>query len=282
MFQTVMDNPITAYRQLVQQYAKDASGKMVDPNIAANEAKSVLYRSPIYASLSGIVPRIGGGCVKRIPKFGVLLGYSYLMGEDGDIGLGASFAASTASAYAINPIRVVEKMQRVELRKTGKEVPVMQILRECKAEGYKPLFRGTTVLMGHSFTSAALGLAGQPKLAKYIENKVTSKTTLGKTAANLIASAAVTPLYVGISNPLARIEVILQARQASASKMTVTDALKELSRDMKEFGMRGIFRGQGIGMVKGCASLRLFHFGREFCTDLFKDRNERLGLVPDQ
>ena len=27
-FQTVIDNPVTAYRQLVQQYAKDAAGKV--------------------------------------------------------------------------------------------------------------------------------------------------------------------------------------------------------------------------------------------------------------
>ena len=28
-FQTVMDNPVTAYRQLVQQYAKDLEGKVI-------------------------------------------------------------------------------------------------------------------------------------------------------------------------------------------------------------------------------------------------------------
>ena len=33
MFQTVGDNPITAYRQLVQQYAKDEHGKAVDPKV---------------------------------------------------------------------------------------------------------------------------------------------------------------------------------------------------------------------------------------------------------
>ena len=33
-FQTVVDNPVTAYRQLIQQYAKDAAGKAVDPKVA--------------------------------------------------------------------------------------------------------------------------------------------------------------------------------------------------------------------------------------------------------
>jgi hypothetical protein len=32
-FQTVGDNPVTAYRQLVQQYAKDEHGKAVDPKV---------------------------------------------------------------------------------------------------------------------------------------------------------------------------------------------------------------------------------------------------------
>jgi len=40
-FQTIMDNPVTAYRQLVQQYAKDAAGKPVDPKIASQEAEAV-------------------------------------------------------------------------------------------------------------------------------------------------------------------------------------------------------------------------------------------------
>ena len=40
-FQTVVDNPVTAYRQLVQQYAKDLNGKTVDPKIARNEVNSV-------------------------------------------------------------------------------------------------------------------------------------------------------------------------------------------------------------------------------------------------
>ena len=33
-FQTVVDNPVTAYRQLVQQYAKDLDGKTVDPKVS--------------------------------------------------------------------------------------------------------------------------------------------------------------------------------------------------------------------------------------------------------
>lgn len=67
-FQTIADNPITAYRQLVQQYAKDLNGKVVDPKVASAEAKAVFIRSPISASLSGVIPRLIGVGSKRVPS----------------------------------------------------------------------------------------------------------------------------------------------------------------------------------------------------------------------
>ena len=74
-FQTIMDNPVMAYRQLVQQYAKDAAGKAVNPKIASQEAKAVFCTHPISASLSGVGPCLVGVGFKRIPKFGILLGF---------------------------------------------------------------------------------------------------------------------------------------------------------------------------------------------------------------
>ena len=59
-FQTIGDNPITAYRQLVQQYAKGLDGKAVDPKVAASEANAVFRAAPVSASLSGLVPRLIG------------------------------------------------------------------------------------------------------------------------------------------------------------------------------------------------------------------------------
>ena len=73
-FQTVVDNPITAYRQLVQQYAKNSKGEMVSPKVARMEANTVFKKSPVTASLSGLGPRIIGVGFKRVPKFGFLLG----------------------------------------------------------------------------------------------------------------------------------------------------------------------------------------------------------------
>ena len=43
---------------------------------------------------------------------------------------------------------------------------------------------------------------------------------------------------------------------------------------MTKFGMAGIFRGQGIGIVKAIISLSLFHEGRLFLTDVFKKYNQ--------
>ena len=72
-FQTVMDNPVTAYRQLVQQYAKDVvTGQPFDPKVASQQAQSVFRSHPVSASLSGVGPRLVGVGFKRIPKFGIL------------------------------------------------------------------------------------------------------------------------------------------------------------------------------------------------------------------
>ena len=78
--QTVGDNPVTAYRQLVQQFAKDAAGNAVEPKVAAAEAGAVFRSAPLTAMMSGLWPRLIGVLFKRIPKFGILLGYSYLTG----------------------------------------------------------------------------------------------------------------------------------------------------------------------------------------------------------
>jgi len=127
--QTVIDNPITAYRQLVQQYAKDAKGKMISPKQATIEAKTVFYKNPLNSSLSGLQPRLVGVLFKRIPKFGFLLGYDYLSGGNGEPGLAAATCASILSAPFINPIRMIEKQQRVALQTTGIEKPILDIFR---------------------------------------------------------------------------------------------------------------------------------------------------------
>jgi len=271
--QTVGDNPVTAYRQLVQQYAKSAAGEIVSPEIATNEARTVFKKAPVAASLSGLTPRMVGVLIKRVPKFGTLLGYTALTGNTGEPGFAAATAASILSAPFINPVRMIEKQQRSNLRKTGKETPVIDILRESQQKQFRPLFRGTVPLMGHSFISAVLGLVGQPKLQKSIQHELGTKSSLGKSATNLIASAVVSPLYVIATNPLSRLEVIMQTTSISGKRIGVVEACKELTADMSKFGLRGIFRGQGLGIAKAIVSLTLFHEGRIFLMDRMKVYN---------
>ncbi|CAM9190135.1 unnamed protein product [Ectocarpus fasciculatus] len=277
--QTVGDNPVTAYRQLVQQYAKDSLGKAVDPKVARQEANSVFIKSPVGASLSGLWPRLIGVLFKRVPKFGFLLGYTAFTGDHGEPGFAAATAASILSAPFINPIRMIEKQQRAYL-KSGKEKAVMEIVKESAAKNFAPLFRGTVPLMGHSLASATLGLVGQPRLQKWVQNQVGAHSNLGGSATNLIASAIVSPIYVMVTNPLSRLEVIMQTSSINSKSISVGSAVKEIAVDMKEFGLRGIFRGQGIGIAKAIVSLSLFHEGRMFLARQFKEHNEANGYFP--
>ena len=272
--QTIMDNPITAYRQFVQQYAKNAKGEAISPKLAVKEANSVFLRAPINSSFSGLQPRLVGVLFKRIPKFGFFLGYDFLTGGKGEPGFAAATTASILSAPFINPIRMIEKQQRVGLKIDGKQKSVKEILKESSKQNYRPLFRGTVPLMGHSLASALLGLVGQPKLQKYIQRELDNKLSLNRTTTNLISSACVTPIYVFVTNPLSRLEVIMQTNSIEGKSISTTQAIKELALDMKKFGMSGVFRGQGIGIIKGIVSLTLFHEGRLFFTDGFKYYNE--------
>jgi len=278
-FQTVGDNPVTAYRQLVQQYAKGADGKAVDPKIASAEAKAIFYKNPVGASMSGLWPRLVGVLFKRVPKFGILLGYTTLTGDHGDPGFAAATAASILSAPFINPVRMIEKQQRAFMKQTGKEKPLMEILREAAEKRFAPLFRGTIPLMGHSMASALLGLVGQPRLQKYVQEQVGSTGTLGASATNLVASAVVSPIYVVVTNPLSRLEVIMQTNSIAGKSIPVTQAIKEMLADMATFGLKGIFRGQGIGIAKAIVSLSLFHEGRMFLARSFKQYNVDNGYV---
>jgi hypothetical protein len=276
-FQTVVDNPVTAYRQLVQQYAKDLSGKVVDPKVASQEAKAVFKANPVGASLSGLGPRLVGVGFKRIPKFGFLLGIQYIGFGGGDVGLVAATGASIGSAPFINPIRMIEKQQRAYFKQTGKTKPIMEILKEAGAKNYRPLFRGTLPLMGHSLASATTGLVGQPQLQKYIQKQLGARTSMDRFTTGLVASAAVSPIYVLMTNPLSRLEVIMQTSSIGGQKISLGSAIKEVITDSKAFGIRGIFRGQGIGIGKAIISLTMFHEGRIWCTDFFRQRNEAAG-----
>jgi len=97
---------------------------------------------------------------------------------------------------------------------------------------------------------------------------------------NLIASAVVSPIYVVVTNPLSRLEVIMQTSSMQQKSITTMEAVGEMAADMSKFGLAGVFRGQGIGIAKAIVSLTLFHEGRIWLTAKLKARNVENGWVP--
>lgn len=273
-FQTIIDNPVTAYRQLIQQYAKDSDGKFRPTSWARSEANMVFKKNPVSASLSGLGPRLIGVGFKRIPKFGFLLSIQFFMEEGEHPGMLAATGASILSAPFINPIRMIEKQQRAYFKQTNKPKPIMEILRESQAKNFRPLFRGTIPLMGHSLASATTGLVGQPQLKRWVDQELSTTTSLGGFATGLISSSIVSPIYVMMTNPLSRLEVIMQTSSIGGKSISLMSALGELVKDTKENGLRGMFRGQGIGIMKAIISLTMFHQGRIYCMDWFKEHNK--------
>ena len=187
----------------------------------------------------------------------------------------AATGASIASAPFINPIRMIEKQQRVSLNNTGIEKPISDIIRESSKDNFKPLFRGTIPLIGHSLASALLGLVGQPKLQKSIKNYLGEKSSFSSSSANLISSAIVSPIYVIITNPLSRLEVIMQTHSINKKSININQAIIEITKDIRAFGVSGLIRGQNIGIAKAIISLSLFHEGRMFLTNIAKRQNKK-------
>ena len=67
---------------------------------------------------------------------------------------------------------------------------------------------------------------------------------------------------------------VLQTSAIGEKKIGLGAALKELGADMSAFGLRGIFRGQGIGIAKAVLSLTMFHEARIAIADTFKVSRE--------
>ena len=72
----------------------------------------------------------------------------------------------------------------------------------------------------------------------------------------------------------------MQTNSLKGKSITTVDAVKELGADMSKFGLKGAFRGQGIGIAKAIVSLTLFHEGRMWLGRLAKERNVRNGWLP--
>ena len=86
------------------------------------------------------------------------------------------------------------------------------------------------------------------------------------------------PIYVLATNPLSRLEVIMQTNSLTGKSISTVEAVKEMFADMTKFGLAGVFRGQGIGIAKAIVSLTLFHEGRIWIGNQFKAHNQSKGL----
>ena len=65
----------------------------------------------------------------------------------------------------------------------------------------------------------------------------------------------------------------MQTSKIDGKSIGVIEACKEVVNDSKQFGLRGVFRGQGLGIAKGILSLTAFHQGRIWLTDGFRNHN---------
>ena len=72
----------------------------------------------------------------------------------------------------------------------------------------------------------------------------------------------------------------MQTSSVQKKSISTMEACSEMFADMRQFGLAGIFRGQGIGIAKAIVSLTLFHEGRLFLTRKFKEYNVANGKMP--
>ena len=71
----------------------------------------------------------------------------------------------------------------------------------------------------------------------------------------------------------------MQTNSIKGKSISIFEACGEIAADMSKFGLAGVFRGQGIGIAKAIVSLTLFHEGRIWLTQKFKDYNVEKGDV---
>jgi hypothetical protein len=260
---TIIDNPFTTYRQYIQQFATNTDGRLLSTEVSRNEARSLFLKYPITSCTSGITPRIIGICGKAVPKFVTFVGVNRIMDGPGHKPSVIHAAVSSLlTAPIINALRMIEKQQRSEIRTTGKVKSIRNILKESSNTYFRPLLRGFTPLLGHSFISTSLALVGQPKMQSKLETTLKNTGIEKRFICNLLASTIISPIYVTLTNPLARMEVIMQTKSAALTPISLRDTIRLIFDDSRTFGIRGLFRGNGIGILKAIIALTSFHEGR--------------------
>lgn len=257
MIQAISDNPFTSYRQLLQQYTQNKQGQYYDINKTKNIVRNIFLNNPINVSFSGLKTRLIGNFIKRVPKFGLILGYN---GNDKTIRLDSILFAAIFASPFVNPIRFIEKQQRLNFHKSNIEINSNVILDKCKKYYYFPLFRGITPLITHTFISTSLGIFYQNKIQKKIYNyNYFQNKNINRFYSNLTSSIIISPIYIFLTNPIERIETIIQIKDINKPKYSIINAIKEYKNDVKINGYKGFFRGNGTGILKAIISLTVFH-----------------------
>ncbi len=265
-FTIMFDNPLTVYRQMIQQSS-------FDPKLTQEKAKQMFFKSPVNVAFSGITPRLFGIFLKKFPVYGILSSVCYLRNEKEVISATSTMISGVLSTSIINPIRFIEKQQRSSLLENGNKKSIRSILKKSSELHFRPLYRGIIPHIGHSVVSSSLGLCGQPKLQKYITKQLQTKSKMGDFTANILASCCVSPFYVIVTNPLTRMEVMMQTTPISKQVPTLLETIQLLKLDYQKFGMKGFMRGQTVGIVKAVVHLTIFHQIRLFLIEKTKSYN---------
>lgn len=250
-----MDNPFSVYRQLTQQ-------SILDPQMTKGEVKKTFSKSPLTVAFSGISPRLLGIFLKKVPVFGLLSGITYLRNEKESVSFVSVMYSSFLSAIIINPVRFIEKQQRSCLLKDGTKKSISSIFKDSSNQKFKPFYRGLLPHISHSMISGCLALSGQSKLQKIISRKIRTKSFLSEMTSNLLSSCLISPIYVILTNPITRIETIIQTAPIKKSAPSLKDCIVTIKQDYSKYGFHALFRGQGVGIIRAIVHLTIFHQAR--------------------
>lgn len=178
---------------------------------------------------AGFFVRIPGGFIRKSCE-----NFAFVNAPTTSGHLSAIFSGVFSSPI-VCPLKVIEKRKR-----SG--ISVVDSLR-------RPLtmFRGIGPVILHSSLSTTLRLVEQPRLKKL----------LGES--NLASSALISAAYIFVTNPLSRLEIIIQTGPMGRDTIRTREALRLISRDILVNGCLGMFRGQGISLLGATISLFTFH-----------------------
>lgn len=178
---------------------------------------------------AGFFVRIPGGFVRKSCE-----NFAFVNAPTASGHLSALFSAFCSSPI-VCPLKIIEKRKRsgMTIRDSFKNPLTM--------------FRGIGLVVLHSSLSTTLRLVEQPRL----------KRLLG--GSSIASSLLISVAYIVVTNPLSRLEIIIQTGPINSETIKIRDALRLISRDAMANGCLGMFRGQGVALLGATMSLFAFH-----------------------